>query len=202
VSETAASILIIEDEPELAELLAEDLADRGFRVSIATEGAAGLAAIRSDASPDLVLCDVCMPQLSGFEVLESLTALGPHYQNIPFIFITSLGDRENQLKGRRLGADDYITKPVDFDLLESIIHNRLARVARIPLWQESLGLSEREKEVLTWSARGKTSDEMATILGLSKRTVDFYADSAREKLNVSTRSQAVAKAISGNLIKP
>jgi DNA-binding CsgD family transcriptional regulator len=63
-------------------------------------------------------------------------------------------------------------------------------------------LREREKEALTWAARGKTSAEIAQILGLSKRTVDFHLDNARCKLGVATRTQAVMKAASGQLINP
>ncbi|WP_324777849.1 response regulator transcription factor, partial [Ralstonia pickettii] len=63
-------------------------------------------------------------------------------------------------------------------------------------------LSEREAEVLAWSARGKTSGEIATILGLSKRTVDFHMDNAREKLGVATRIEAVVRASSSGIIKP
>ena len=62
-------------------------------------------------------------------------------------------------------------------------------------------LSEREVEVLAWSARGKTSGEIATILGLSKRTVDFHIDNARQKLGVATRIEAVVKASSAGIIK-
>ena len=56
---------------------------------------------------------------------------------MPFLYLTALSDRENELKGRRLGADDYITKPIDFDILTSIINTRLARVARPPVWDPS-----------------------------------------------------------------
>jgi len=68
------------------------------------------------------------------------------------------------------------------------------------VWPKEVQLNARETEVLTWSARGKTSDEIASILGLSKRTVDFHFDNARTKLNVSTRTQAVVKAVAGRLI--
>ncbi len=152
--------------------------------------------------PDLVLCDVSMPGLSGFEVLEHLTAMAPRFSDMPFVFLTALTERESQLRGRQLGADDYVTKPIDFDVLAAIIAARLARVARAGHWQRNVGLTEREAEVLTWSARGKTSDEIAQIVGLSKRTVDFHIDNARAKLGVATRIQAVVQAVTGKLIRP
>jgi len=149
-----------------------------------------------------VLCDINMPVMSGFEVLERLTAMAPRFQDMPFVFLTALTDRDTQLKGRQLGADDYVTKPIDFDLLAAIIGARLARVARSEIWPQQVTLSERELEALTWAARGKTSDEIALILGLSKRTVDFHVDNARAKLGVATRIQAVVKAVAGKLIEP
>ncbi|HXW65734.1 MAG TPA: LuxR C-terminal-related transcriptional regulator, partial [Burkholderiaceae bacterium] len=134
--------------------------------------------------------------------LEALTAIAPNFRNMPFVFLTALTDRDSELKGRRLGADDYVTKPIDFDLLASIISARLARVARLEIWSKQVDLSQREIETLTWSARGKTSDEIASILGLSKRTVDFHIDNARTKLGVSSRIQAAVKAATGGLIEP
>jgi DNA-binding NarL/FixJ family response regulator len=197
----AKHLLCIEDDAETAELLREDLIERGFRVSVAPDGSAGLSAILRE-SPDLVICDVSMPGLSGFEVLERLTALSPRFSNMPFVFLTALADRDSELKGRTLGADDYVRKPIDFDVLATIVHARLARVARMDVWPKQIELSEREIEVLTWSARGKTSDEIASILSLSKRTVDFHMDNARNKLGVANRTQAVVKAVTGKLIEP
>ncbi len=201
MAEAKKHILCIEDDRETAELLAEDLAERGFAVSLAYDGQEGLAAILSE-QPDLVLCDISMPVMSGFEVLERLTAIAPRFQYMPFVFLTALLDRENELKGRKLGADDYVTKPIDFDILGTIINARLTRVARMDVWPRLLELTNREIETLTWSARGKTSDEIASILGLSKRTVDFHMDNARAKLGVATRTQAVVKAVTGRLIEP
>ncbi len=132
--------------------------------------------------PDLVLSDISMPAMSGFELLERLTALEPRFAKMPFVFLTALTDRDNELKGRQLGADDYVTKPIDFDVLTTIINARLAGVARSELWPKLVQLNDREVETLTWVARGKTSAEIAQILGLTKRTVDFHIDNARTKL--------------------
>jgi len=194
-------ILCIEDDRETAGLIAEELIERGYDVSLAADGREGFAAILKDP-PDLVLSDISMPVMSGFEVLERLTALAPRFRNMPFVFLTALSDRDNELRGRRSGADDYVTKPIDFDVLATIITARLAGVARMERWPRLVDLNEREVEVLTWVARGKTSAEIAQILGLSKRTVDFHTDNARTKLGAATRSEAVIKAADGGLIEP
>jgi DNA-binding NarL/FixJ family response regulator len=194
-------ILCIEDDRETAALIEEDLVERGYEVILAGDGREGFAAILKQM-PDLVLSDISMPVMSGFEVLERLTALAPRFRNMPFVFLTALSDRENELKGRHLGADDYVTKPIDFDVLATIITARLAGIARMELWPGRIALNDREVETLTWVARGKTSAEIAHILGLSKRTVDFHIDNARSKLGAATRTEAVIKAADGGLIEP
>jgi DNA-binding NarL/FixJ family response regulator len=194
-------ILCIEDDRETAALIAEELIERGYDVSLAGDGREGFAAILKDM-PDLVLSDISMPVMSGFEILERLTALAPRFRNMPFVFLTALSDRDNELRGRQLGADDYVTKPIDFDVLATIITARLAGVARMELWPKLVDLNDREVEALTWVARGKTSAEIAQILGLSKRTIDFHIDNARAKLGAATRTQAVIKAADGGLIEP
>src|SRR5579871_1058086 len=199
--ETRKKVLCIEDDRETAALIAEELAERGYDVHIAHDGREGFSAILK-LMPDLVLSDISMPVMSGFELLERLTALAPRFRNMPFVFLTALTDRDTELKGRQLGADDYVTKPIDFDRLDAIIAARLAGVARNEIWAKQIELNDREAETLTWAARGKTSAEIAQIMGLSKRTVDFHIDNAREKLGASTRVEAAIKAATSRLIEP
>jgi len=199
--ETQKKILCIEDDRETAALVAEELTDRGYEIYIAHDGREGFASILKNM-PDLVLSDISMPVMSGFELLERLIGLAPRFSQMPFVFLTALTDRDNELKGRRLGADDYVTKPIDFEVLATIITARLAGVARAGLWPKLIELNDREVEALTWAARGKTSAEIAEILGIAKRTVDFHVDNARTKLGAPTRTAAVIKAAAGRLIEP
>jgi DNA-binding NarL/FixJ family response regulator len=199
--EVRRKILCIDDDREIAVLIAEELSNRGFEVIVAHDGHEGFVAILK-LMPDLVLCDISMPIMSGFEVLERLNALAPRLGHVPFVFLTALADRESELRARRLGADDYVTKPIDFDMLNMIINARLAGVARNEMWPKLAMLNDREIEALTWVARGKTSAEIAGMIGLSKRTVDFHLDNARIKLGATTRTQAAIKAAIGRLIEP
>jgi DNA-binding NarL/FixJ family response regulator len=196
-----ARILCVEDDRETAALLSEELTERGYQVRALYNGADGLAAIVADP-PDLVLCDLSMPLMSGFEVLEQLRLTAPQLDDLPFVFLTALADRQSELKGRWLGADDYVVKPIDFERLDAIVATRLRRSARAEGRARVAGLSEREAEILTWAARGKTSDEISGILSLTRRTVDFHLNNARGKLGVATRTQAVAKAMAERLIRP
>lgn len=191
----------MDDDRDMASLICEELVDRGFEVDVAFNGSDALTAILKN-SPDLVLSDAGMPGMSGFDLLDRLISMEPRFERMPFVFLTALGDHDSELKGWQLGADDYLTKPVDYDVLAAVITARLARVARSTVWPKRVGLREREVETLTWAARGKTFGEIGEILGLSKRTVEFHLENARRKLGVPTRTQALIKAATGNLIQP
>ena len=110
MAESHKKILCIEDDRETAALIAEELVDRGYEVTVAHDGREGLAAILR-TMPDLVLSDISMPVMSGFELLERLIALAPRFSKMPFVFLTALTDRDNELRGRQLGADDARVGP-------------------------------------------------------------------------------------------
>lgn len=194
-------ILCIEDDRETVALIAEELVERGFEVVTAYGGQEGLRAMVK-SPPDLILCDISMPTMTGFEVLEALNKLAPRFGKIPLVFLTGLVDRDDELKGRRLGADDYVTKPIDFDRLTAIINSRLAGVARAQHSVPRATLNARQIQVLTLVALGKTSAEIAQKLRLSKRTVDFHINNARIKLHATNRAEAAIKAVADGLIKP
>jgi DNA-binding NarL/FixJ family response regulator len=198
---TPAVILSIEDDKDIATLLAEDLAMRGFRVLTADDGTEGLRLILSER-PDLVLCDIGMPGLSGFDILAQLTEIAPRCAYMPFIFLTAFTDRDSMIKARGLGADDFLTKPIDFELLEVVIRQRLDRTPRSAIWPAAAPLNAREIEIMTLAARGMTSAQISDFLQMSKRTVDFHADNARHKLGASTRIEAAIKAATQRFIDP
>jgi signal transduction histidine kinase len=119
-----ARILVIDDEPALLEVIGELLTDRGFATLLASDGKAALEIARRER-PDLVVCDVNMPKLSGYGVLEAVRR-EPHLAPTPFIFLTS--DPEMRT-GMRSGADDYLMKPVSADDLVAAVEARLQRGA-------------------------------------------------------------------------
>lgn len=193
-------ILCIEDDPGTAELIVEILEDEGFRISVADNGLAGLTALNE--RPDLILCDIDLPDVSGFEVLERIRNGKLLPAGVPFIFLTAFSQRVHQIHARQLGCDDYVTKPIDFELLLAIIRNRLSSVADKTPDKADFKLTERELETLTWAARGKSSADVAVILGISERTVNFHLDNAMRKVGVATRVQAAVKCAMLGIIKP
>src|SRR6516225_8015394 len=121
-------ILVIEDEPEMRRNIAALLRYHDYEAIPAENGRAGLAAARQ-SKPDLILCDVMMPQLDGYGVLQTLQA-DAALARIPFIFLTAKGEKDDLRSGMNLGADDYLTKPVGNNDLIRAIEARLQRSAQ------------------------------------------------------------------------
>ncbi len=170
----------------------------------AENGRVGLALAQRE-KPDLVLCDVMMPELDGHGVLQALQQnIG--LATIPFIFLTAKGEKDDLRSGMDLGADDYLTKPVANADLVRAIETRLRRSQQQaqrefkpdfsstePL--RKLGLTTRATETLLWLAQGKTNPDIATILGISESTVKKHVQEIFEKLGVETRGAATVRAL-------
>lgn len=123
-------ILVIEDEDALRRDIVEELQEAGYRAIEAADGEAALGLL-AGATPDLVLCDISMPGLDGYGVLESLREMPPELATTPFVFLTALSEPQKVVEGKLLGADDYLVKPVDYDLMLATIAARLRQVERI-----------------------------------------------------------------------
>ncbi len=126
-------ILIVDDQPDLAGMMAELLADAGYATRTASDGRAALAEVQADP-PDLLLLDVQMPELDGFEVAAMLKA-DPATATIPIIMVSAHEGRGARLVGLESGAEDYLSKPVDpAELIAKIrnlllLRNRMAHAA-------------------------------------------------------------------------
>jgi DNA-binding NarL/FixJ family response regulator len=192
-------ILVIEDEPEMRRNIITILRLEKFKPIAAENGRVGVELARKE-QPDLILCDVMMPELDGYGVLQALRA-DPATVTTPLIFLTAKGEKADVRGGMNLGADDYLTKPVAKADLLTAISARLKRRdqqgqpefkpnfdSHLPLL--SLGLTPRVAEVLLWIAQGKTNSDIATILGISESTVKKHVLEIFQVLGVETRSAA------------
>ena len=120
-------ILLIEDDTVLRENTAELLELAEYEVFTASNGCKGIDAARKNP-PDVIVCDIMMPEMDGYQVLETLSD-EPSTQGIPFIFLSAKTERKDVRKGMELGADDYITKPFQEEELIGAIESRLARIS-------------------------------------------------------------------------
>jgi DNA-binding NarL/FixJ family response regulator len=197
-------ILVIEDEPEMRRNLLTILRLEHFEPLGAENGLRGLQLAKTH-KPDLILCDVMMPELDGYAVLRSLRE-DNETAFTPFIFLTAKGEKPDLRRGMNLGADDYLAKPVGKAELLNAIHSRLLRAEQNakrefkpdfssyqPLLK--LGLTPRVAEVLLWVAQGKTNSDIGLILGISESTVKKHLLEIFQQLGVETRSAATLRAV-------
>lgn len=113
------TILIIEDNENILDNLKECLELEGYIILVANSGKRGVDLLK-ESIPDLVICDIMMPEMDGYEVLHSLLE-APATYNIPFIFSTSKSQKREKVQAIDLGADNYITKPYDLDILLNMV---------------------------------------------------------------------------------
>lgn len=202
-----ASILLVDDNPKY---LADALPMYGYDVTVATNGIDALKELSNEEkSFDMVLLDVMMPQMNGWDTLKAIRSNKKH-QYLPVIMITAVNEDQKIVSGLKIGADDYIVKPF-------ILPNLLARmeaILRRCQWQQENkktdvsintdtdieALTSREKEVLALVAKGATNQDIADKLFVRDVTVKTHLNSIFKKLKVTNRTQAVLLAMQMNLI--
>jgi DNA-binding response OmpR family regulator/DNA-binding CsgD family transcriptional regulator len=164
IMESQRVILCIEDEEDLRVDIADELAAANYNVLQAANGAEALKVLEKQR-PDLVLCDITMPGLGGYDVLKAMRDQGG-LSDVPFIFLTALADRNDVLVGKQAGADDYLVKPIDYDMLLATIHTRLNQVSRI-----RTGAVQRAEEA--WREVLVSSQDRSSLDALRVATLTF-----------------------------
>ncbi len=181
-------ILVIEDHQEVRENLEEILTLAGYEVQTAPDGKKGVQ-IALESPPDLILCDVMMPELDGFGVLRIL-GKNPSCMDIPFIFLTAKTEHTDFRKGMGLGADDYITKPFDDVELLDAIEMRLNKLRQLRQTFDGTpeGIKNFYSEAKANDALKKLSEDREE-LSLSKKTKVFEEGQQAHWLYFITRGK-------------
>jgi serine/threonine-protein kinase PpkA len=180
--ESPKKILVIEDEPSIRNNIMLMLKVEHYAASGAENGRIGLELARRDP-PDLILCDVMMPEMDGFAVLEALRA-EPRFAEIPFIFLTALDDRSSTRRGMNLGADDYLPKPFTRNELMEAVNSRLkkfenltqALAARLVPQQDRLTQKFREKISGGDGTEALEDAEPGTLTGRIAQATVLFSD--------------------------
>lgn len=207
---SAHTILVVDDEQDLLDLIEYNLKKEGFNVLRAENGLEALEKAR-EHNPDLVLLDIMMPKMDGLEVCEKMRS-DAELRHIPIIFLTARGDEKTEVEGLDLGADDYVTKPISTTKLISRIKAVLRRFSEteeevnrlvvhdleidkdryiVSRGEEEFQLPRKEFELLYYLAgrKGKVRDRQTLLnkvwgdnIYVVDRTVDVHVRKIREKL--------------------
>jgi DNA-binding NarL/FixJ family response regulator len=203
------SILILEDDAASRFYMESFLQMEGFDVRCALDGQSGLDMLHKKR-PDLILCDIMMPDMDGHAVLEAVRK-ERDFPDIPFIFVTALTDRAAVRQGMNEGADDYLPKPFTTDELLAAVSSRICRHKVISSLQSTTAFQEeqaillaktskREREILLLVGNGGTSKEIALHLFLSLKTVERHRENIMKKLNATNAATLARWAIIAELV--
>ena len=192
-----ANILVVDDTPENLRLLVRALSAEGFRVRAAPSGEQALRMVRA-APPDIVLLDIDMPGMNGFEVCDALQA-NPSFARIPVLFLSALQDANSKVQAFRRGGRDYVTKPFNIEevLARVCTHLELRRLERA-LSQHNVELERRVAE----QVRELSDAQVATIVALAKlsESRDDTTGTHVERIGVLSEVLATAAGCSAGLL--
>jgi DNA-binding NarL/FixJ family response regulator len=224
----AGNLLLVDDEPGLREAVQAYLEDSGFAVAAASNAQAAWEQLEQQ-KPDLVISDIMMPQVDGYEFLKQLRE-DPRFDQLPVVFLTARGMTKDRIQGFNAGVDAYISKPFDPDELVAIVNNVLQRRApknspeaaldiadlasqiaeiksmltkRNLLGQSTtpikIDLTPREQSVLELVSKGLMNKEIARQLNTSVRNIEKYVSRLFSKTGTNSRTELVRFALENGL---
>lgn len=183
-------ILIVDDDHTLLEQAEQILSGR-YHISLAASGAQALHYLQSGQGADLILLDILMPDMDGYETLEAIRGLSG-YEDVPVVYLTSVSDPESEIKGLNIGAADYITKPFHPKVLLTRVESRLRTGNRLD--EEKLAalpfpLTEKEYQTAKLLAQFRSNEEIAQETNYALDTVKKLVSRVLEKLDIKGRKE-------------
>ena len=190
-------VLVVEDEDKIRSVIKLYLTHNNYDVITAINGVQALEqAVKHQ--PQLVVLDIILPDMNGFENFKKLRMLD-EMKKTPIIFLSGLQEAETVIEGLEIGADDYITKPFDPNVLVAKINTFYRRFDKhVGDTKEIKEIFEQltfqEQKILQWIEKGYTNKEIADKLQLTEGTIKVYNHTIFQKLRVKNRTQAIVRA--------
>ncbi|MBP0029149.1 response regulator transcription factor [Roseofilum sp. Guam] len=204
-------LLLIDDDPNLILLVQDYLEFRGYEVTTAENGQRALD-ILDDQTPDMIICDVMMPEMDGYEFVQKVRE-DDQTAWIPVLFLSAKGQSQDRVKGLSKGADVYMVKPFEPEELVAQVESSLKQASRMmhhqykggntevnfPKVPEDVTLTPTERKVVQKVAQGSSNREIAEILNVSQRTVESHVSNMLGKTNLHNRTELARWAMENNL---
>lgn len=209
-SKEAKKLLLIDDDPNLILLVKDYLEFRGYQVVTAENGREALDLLTEDL-PDMIICDVMMPEVDGYHVVQSIRE-NFTTSSIPVMLLSAKGQSQDRVKGLNVGADVYMVKPFEPEELVAQVESTLKQVQRLssksggrnyeqPAIQipHQVNLTPTEQKVIQLVAQGMANQEIAENLNVSKRTIESHVSNMLNKTSLHNRTELARWAIENSL---
>lgn len=208
-------VLVIEDEDSLREAICELIRDYGLSVIAAENGVKGIK-LAHEQAPHIIFCDIMLPEIDGYEVFRRIKEIpdtlfdinSAKLKSSAFIFLSAKATRQDIRIGMNLGADDYIAKPFSKEELFDCINARLKRIQKSSTSDLSLindsqknecsklgNLTKKETDIFNLIAQGYTSERIASLKFVSKKTIENHRTNISRKLNLNGPNSLVTYAL-------
>ncbi|HEY9838406.1 MAG TPA: response regulator transcription factor, partial [Vampirovibrionales bacterium] len=203
-------LLLIDDDPNLILLVKDYLEFRGYEVTTAENGREALEILEKEM-PDMIICDVMMPEMDGYAFVEQVRK-DPRTNWIPVLFLSAKGQSQDRVKGLNTGADVYMVKPFEPEELVSQVEASLKQAGRLLQHQIKLGtngpkiqvpfdveLTPTEMKVVQFVARGMANREIAEAMKVSQRTIESHVSNMLAKTGLHNRTELARWAIESKM---
>lgn len=199
-------LMLVDDDPNLILLVKDYLEFRGYEVKSASNGVEALEILDKEV-PDLIVCDVMMPGMDGYTLVEHIRN-DPRTNWIPVLFLSAKGQSQDRVKGLNTGADVYLVKPFEPEELVAQVESSLKQASRL-IGHKSDGintvptikvrrnveLTPTELKVVQFVARGKANREIAKVMDVSQRTIESHVSNMLGKTGLHNRTELARWAI-------
>ncbi|MGV2826487.1 response regulator transcription factor [Myxosarcina sp. GI1(2024)] len=203
-------LLLIDDDPNLILLVKDYLEFRGYSVATAENGREALE-ILEDNIPDLIICDVMMPEMDGYTLVQHIRE-EPATNRVPVLFLSAKGQSQDKVKGLNEGADVYMVKPFEPEELVAQVESSLNQIKRWELGRpkaldgapsikvpHNVELTPTELKVVQLVAKGMANREIAEKLNVSQRTIESHVSNMLNKTSLNNRTELARWSIESSM---